>query len=70
MEMAIRHIFAKFGARMAVIRGPHTETLVVAHRKGLPVRLFGGNAFASHGTVQVSLHLATSCNRVSVTILF
>ena len=39
---------------MAEMRRTCTETLVVSHRKGLPVRLFGENAFAAHGIVQVS----------------
>ena len=54
LERASGHFFAESGARRAQIRGPYTETPAVAHRKGLPVRQFGGNAFASHGIVQVS----------------
>ena len=41
LEPSPGHIFAEFGARGADIRGPYTATLNVAHRKGLPVRLFG-----------------------------
>ena len=52
--MASGHIFAESGAWMAEIRGPYTEALVVAHRKGLTVRLFGGIPFDFHGIVQVS----------------
>ena len=54
LESATGHIFAESGARMAEMRRTCTETLVVSHRKGLPVRLFGENAFAAHGIVQVS----------------
>ena len=48
MERATEHIFAEFGARMAEIRGAYTATLVVAHRKGFPVRQFGGDASDFH----------------------
>ena len=53
LQRATGHCFAKVGARMAEIRGPYTEPLVVAHRTSLPVRLFGGYACCLHAIVRV-----------------
>ena len=61
LEGVTGHISAEFGVRLAQIRGSLTATLVVAPRKGLPVRLFGGNPSDFHGIGQVSPNIPIKC---------
>ena len=65
LERATEHFFAEFGARMAEIRGAYTATLVVAHRKGFPVRQFGGDASDFHVILLPPKHEVAFCDLMS-----